>query len=57
VIQLPGKLKTLGIDLDRVSAQLERESIGAIEAGANTALTRLALAACRTEVLVERKNG
>jgi len=40
-----GELKTLGIDLDRVSTQLERESIGVLETNATTALTRLVLAA------------
>lgn len=45
VIQLLGEPKTLGIDLDRVSTQLERESIGALETDATTALTRLVLAA------------
>jgi hypothetical protein len=45
VIQLLGELKTLGIDLDRVSTQLERESIGVLETNATTALTRPVLAA------------
>jgi len=45
VLALFGALEALRIDLDRVSAQLERQSIGAIEAGVNTALTRLASAA------------
>jgi transaldolase len=45
VLALFGELETLGIDLDRVSTQLERESIGAIVASVNTALTRLASAA------------
>jgi transaldolase len=40
-----GDLETVGINLDRVSAQLERESIGATAAGVNTAFTRLASAA------------
>jgi transaldolase len=45
VLSLFGELETLRIDLDRVSTQLERESIGAIAASVNTALTRLASAA------------
>jgi transaldolase len=45
VLALFGELETLRIDLDRVSTQLERESIGAIAASVNTALTRLASAA------------
>ena len=40
-----GDLETVGIDLDRVGAQLERESIGETALGINTALTRLASAA------------
>jgi len=40
-----GDLETVGINLDRVSSQLERESIGATAAGVNTAFTRLASAA------------
>ena len=40
-----GDLETVGIDLDRVSAQLERESLREMAAGVNTALTRLAVAA------------
>jgi transaldolase len=45
VLALFGELEALGIDLDSVSTQLERESIGAIAASVNTALTRLASAA------------
>ena len=40
-----GDLETVGIDLDRFSAQLERESLGEMAAGVNTALTRLVAAA------------
>ena len=40
-----GDLETVGIDLDRLSAQLERDSLGQMTAGVNTALTRLAAAA------------
>ncbi len=40
-----GDLETVGIDLDRVSAHLERECLGEMAAGVNTALTRLAAAA------------
>lgn len=40
-----GDLETVGINLDRVSAQLERESIGATAAGVHSAFTRLASAA------------
>jgi transaldolase len=45
VLALFGKLEALRIDLDRVSTQLEHESIDAIAAGVNTALTLLASAA------------
>jgi transaldolase len=45
VLALFGKLEALRIDLDRVGTQLERESIGAIAASVNTALTLLASAA------------
>lgn len=45
VLALLGDLETVGIDLDGVSTQLERESIGESAAGVNTALTRLASAA------------
>ena len=45
VLGLFGDLEALGIELDRVSAQLERESIGGIAAGVDTAFTRLASAA------------
>jgi len=44
VLEVFGELEALGIELDRVSTQLERESIGAIAAGVDTALTRLASA-------------
>jgi len=40
-----GDLEKVGIDLDRVSARLERESLGETAVGINTALTRLASAA------------
>lgn len=40
-----GDLETVGIDLDRLGAQLERESLGQMSAGVNTALTRLVAAA------------
>ncbi len=40
-----GDLETVGIDLDRVSTQLERESLSEMAEGVNTALTRLAQAA------------
>ncbi|MEO7208254.1 MAG: transaldolase family protein [Steroidobacteraceae bacterium] len=40
-----GDLETVGIDLDRVSAHLERECLREMAAGVNTALTRLAAAA------------
>jgi transaldolase len=45
VLALFGELEALGIDLDRVSTQLERENIDVISAGVNTALTRLSPAA------------
>jgi transaldolase len=45
VLALFGELEALGIDLDRVSGKLERESIDAIAASVETALTRLASAA------------
>lgn len=45
VVAFFGELAALGIDLDRVSTQLERESIGAIAAGVDTELRRLASAA------------
>lgn len=45
VLALLGDLETVGIDLDRLGAQLEHESIGEAAAGVNTALTRLASAA------------
>jgi len=45
VLALFGELEALKIDLDHLSTQLERESIGAIAASVNTALTRLASAA------------
>jgi transaldolase len=45
VIAFFGELEALGVDLDRVSTQLERESIGAIAAGVDIELTRLASAA------------
>jgi len=41
VLALFGELEALGIDLDLVSTQLERESIGALAASVNAALTRL----------------
>jgi transaldolase len=40
-----GDLETVGVDLDRLSAQLERESLGEMAAGVKTALTRLVAAA------------
>ncbi len=45
VLPICGELDALGIDLDRISTQLESESLGAIAAGVNSALTRLASAA------------
>ncbi len=45
VLGLFGDLEALGIELDRLSTHLERESIGGIAAGVDTALTRLASAA------------
>lgn len=45
VLALFGELEALGIDLDRVSMQLERECIGAMSTDVNTALTRLVSAA------------
>jgi transaldolase len=45
VLALFGELQGLRIDLDRVSTQLQRESIGAIAASVNTALTLLSSAA------------
>ena len=45
VLALFGELEALGIDLDRVSMQLERESIGAMSTSVNSALTRLVSAA------------
>ncbi|HMD75136.1 MAG TPA: hypothetical protein VKG05_14835 [Steroidobacteraceae bacterium] len=45
VLALFGELEALGIDLDRVSAQLERECIGAMSTSVNSALTRLVSAA------------
>jgi transaldolase len=44
VLALFGELEALGIDLDRVGVQLERERIGAIASSLSTALTRLASA-------------
>ena len=44
VLALFGELESMGIDLDRASSRLERESIGAISASVNTALIRLAAA-------------
>jgi transaldolase len=40
-----GDLENVGIDPDRLSAQLERESLSEMTAGVSTALTRLAAAA------------
>ncbi len=40
-----GDLETVGIDLDRLSARLERACVDEMTAGVNTALTRLAAAA------------
>jgi transaldolase len=45
VLALFGELEALGIDLEGVSARLERESIGAISTSVDTALTRLVSAA------------
>ncbi|HEY2530009.1 MAG TPA: transaldolase family protein [Xanthobacteraceae bacterium] len=45
VLALLGDIETVGIDLDRVGAQLQRKNIGETAAGVNTALTRLASAA------------
>lgn len=45
VLELFGALEALGINLDRVSAQLERARIRAIAASVDTALTRLFQAA------------
>jgi hypothetical protein len=45
VLAVFGELEALKIDLDHLSTQLESESIGAIAANVNTALTRLASAA------------
>jgi hypothetical protein len=42
VITVFGELQALGISLDRVSAQLERERIDATQARAHAALIRLA---------------
>jgi transaldolase len=44
VLALFGELESMGIDLDRASSRLERESIGAIAASVNNALIRLAAA-------------
>jgi transaldolase len=41
VVALFGELETVGVDLDRVSMQLERERTTAMAASVNTALTRL----------------